>query len=127
MALGLSCFLKSVIRCGFVSYLIWVFACVYACVPCVYLVPKEARRGCQALWNWSCGSLWVAMWMLGPNLGPLQEPPVSQCFAASPAPAPHIPDDVPCRAKVISFLSQVLLLFSLDLFPCSKHSCSWRF
>lgn len=27
------------------------FACLYVHVPCMYLVPEEARRGCWTLWN----------------------------------------------------------------------------
>jgi hypothetical protein len=29
------------------------FACIYVSPPVPCLVPTEARRGCQSLWNWS--------------------------------------------------------------------------
>lgn len=29
-------------------------ACLYVCTPCVCLGPREARRGGQMSWDWSC-------------------------------------------------------------------------
>jgi hypothetical protein len=29
------------------------FSCMYVCVPCVRLVPREAKGGHDTLWNWS--------------------------------------------------------------------------
>lgn len=38
---------------------------MYVCVPCLCLVPVEARRGCQIHWNWSYRSLWAILYVLG--------------------------------------------------------------
>ena len=37
----------------------------YSCIPYVCLLPAEARRGHQILWNWSYRWLSAAMWVLG--------------------------------------------------------------
>lgn len=37
----------------FKNVLYGVFTCLHVSAPCVYLVPKEARRGCQILWDWN--------------------------------------------------------------------------
>lgn len=51
-----------------VTYLFWIlcawlfylYVCMYACEPHVWLVLEEVRRGCHISCNW----LWVATWVL---------------------------------------------------------------
>lgn len=41
----------------FISFIyVWVFACMYDWIPCVCLVPTEARRECwiSRNWNYNC-------------------------------------------------------------------------
>jgi hypothetical protein len=40
------------LKCQFHMY--EYLACMCICVPCACLVPIEARRGHQILWNWNC-------------------------------------------------------------------------
>lgn len=39
------------------------------------LVPVEAGRGCQILWNWDYRQLWTSTWELGVKPRPLEEQP----------------------------------------------------
>lgn len=39
----------------------------------MHVVPKKTRRGHQKPPNWSYRRLWAAMWMLGIELGPLEQ------------------------------------------------------
>lgn len=69
-ALGFPCFLKSVVRCGFVSYLTRVGVCLHVRLCAMYVRGAQGgQKRVPGALNWSCGSLWVATWMLGPNLG----------------------------------------------------------
>lgn len=43
------------------------------CVPHLFLVLLEARRGCLILWNWSFRRLGAARWVLGTELSSLEE------------------------------------------------------
>lgn len=45
---------------------VWLFACVYVCEPCVYLVPMSE----DVITPWHWGSEWYRCWEL--NQGPLQ-------------------------------------------------------
>ena len=49
----------------------WMFAYMCVCVPCVCLVPTEARRGYHIYWDWNYRQLPCGCWELNP--GPLQE------------------------------------------------------
>jgi hypothetical protein len=33
--------------------ILYLFVCMCVCVPCMCLIPTEARRWCQISWNWS--------------------------------------------------------------------------
>lgn len=57
----------------FLFYVYGCFAQMYVCIPHACRVPVDGRRICQIPWNWSYWWLWVVMWLLGPNPGPLEE------------------------------------------------------
>lgn len=53
------------------------FACMYACVPCVYLMPVEVRRRQWIPLDWTHRELWVSLLVLGiKNPSSLEEQPV---------------------------------------------------
>lgn len=69
------------------------FACMYVCLPFVYLVPVEFRRGNNNLWNMSYRQLWATIKVLGIEPGPWQEQPV---LTSEPSLQPFL---LPCLLK----------------------------
>lgn len=59
----------------FFNYLIsyFIFMCMSICLRLCHSVPAEAKRGCHIHWKLSWRQLLNAMWVLGPNPGPVQE------------------------------------------------------
>lgn len=49
------------------------FVCMYVCVLCACLVPKEGRRGHGIPWNWTFMQLWGTTWFWESNPSPLEE------------------------------------------------------
>lgn len=63
MDISITSFFKQTFYFFTFFYVFECFAWMYVCDPHACLV--EARRGCQVPWNWTCGWLWMAMWVLG--------------------------------------------------------------
>lgn len=55
-----------------------IFACMYVCKLCIFLVVEEVRKELEIAWNWipygwSYRGLWVATECCELNPGPLQK------------------------------------------------------
>jgi hypothetical protein len=106
---------------------VWVF-CLHACVCSgMCLVPKEARRGCQVSWNWSCIWSWATMCAL---LFPCKN---SQCYSVDPSFHPIVTFwCCPCPLYIViaffwaSFLSFPFLFLSFS-FPFLSFSFPFPF
>lgn len=95
---------------------------MYISVSCVCLVPVEARRECQILWNCSYGQWLAAMWVLRTkfvNLGPGGEQPL--LLTAEPSLQPIRPLKLMACSPV-----SALSAFRGLVYYASTHSRSWQ-
>lgn len=69
---------------------------------CVYLVPKEVRKGCQMSWNWSFRWLWDNIWELGlKSRSSGQAGNALNCWAFSLAPLALFSTSIPVYQRLV--------------------------